>query len=201
MRIGISGTHGTGKTTLAEALCALGHHPFISAEKNGTWQPAIEVPGISGLNAEVDAEAEAVSCASPGNCGAGGFSTDASLHLQAFVVDQSTATSTALTLSAAKIRSGYEQAEKLTVQVKARTSGTPGGTVTVTAGTTVYLRDHPRRRQGNLHAEGQPAPPRQPSAHRHVRRQPGLQQVHFGQTDADRDEVAPGRAGQPPLTP
>jgi hypothetical protein len=76
MRIGISGTHGTGKTTLAEALCAPGHHPFTSAEKNGPWQPAIEVPGISGLNAEVDAEAEAVSCASAGNCALAGFYHD-----------------------------------------------------------------------------------------------------------------------------
>jgi Bacterial Ig-like domain (group 3) len=37
-------------------------------------------------------------------------------------------------LSAAKIKYGHEQAETLSVTVKARTGGTPGGQVTVVAG-------------------------------------------------------------------
>jgi hypothetical protein len=38
---------------------------FIEAEKNGTWQPLISLPGLGVLNA--------VSCASAGNCTAGGY--------------------------------------------------------------------------------------------------------------------------------
>jgi hypothetical protein len=38
---------------------------FIEAEKNGTWQPLISLPGLGVLNT--------VSCASAGNCTAGGY--------------------------------------------------------------------------------------------------------------------------------
>lgn len=45
-------------------------------------------------------------------------------------------TSTTLTLSTAKVKVGKEQAEHLTVTVKPRTSGTPAGKVTISAGAT-----------------------------------------------------------------
>ena len=49
-------------------------------------------------------------------------------------------TTTALTLSAGKVRAGHEQAEHLTVRVKPRTSGTPADQVTIKAGTTTLCK-------------------------------------------------------------
>ena len=118
--------------------CALGGSAaggawtLIGNEVDSSWGNARRVPGIP--VPAFPAAVSSVSCASPGNCAAGGFAGDASQRMQAFVVDQSTATATALTLSAAKIRLGHEQTERLAVLVKARTSGTPSGTVTVKAG-------------------------------------------------------------------
>jgi hypothetical protein len=43
-------------------------------------------------------------------------------------------TSTSLALSAAKVKAGHEQSEKLSVQVKPKFSGTPAGKVTIKAG-------------------------------------------------------------------
>src|SRR6185312_3089608 len=43
-------------------------------------------------------------------------------------------TSTTLTLSAARIKLGHEQAEHLTVQVRPQTSGVPAGKVTIKTG-------------------------------------------------------------------
>ncbi len=45
---------------------------FVVSEKNGVWGRAIEVPGLAALNAGRDAEVNSVSCASAGNCAAGG---------------------------------------------------------------------------------------------------------------------------------
>jgi hypothetical protein len=65
-----------------------GQQAFVADEKNGTWQTAIEVPGTGALNVNVTASVTAVSCASPGDCGAGGYYTDGSGHTQAFVVTE-----------------------------------------------------------------------------------------------------------------
>jgi len=54
----------------------------------GTWRTAIEVPGLGSLNRGGYAEVHSVSCASAGNCAAGGFYTDGHGHQQAFVVSQ-----------------------------------------------------------------------------------------------------------------
>ena len=58
------------------------------SQVNGTWHTAIEVPGIAALNQGGTAEIGSVSCATPGNCGAGGYYTDSAGHRQAFVVSQ-----------------------------------------------------------------------------------------------------------------
>ena len=58
------------------------------SEVNGTWRTAIEVPGTAALNAGGVAEITSVSCASAGNCSAGGCYTDSSGHQQAFVVNE-----------------------------------------------------------------------------------------------------------------
>jgi hypothetical protein len=61
--------------------------PFVADEKNGTWDTAVRVPGIA-VNAGLLAAITQISCPSPGNCGAGGYYTDRSGHVQAFVVNQ-----------------------------------------------------------------------------------------------------------------
>jgi hypothetical protein len=59
---------------------------FVVSQVNGTWHKAVEVPGTAALNQGGDANINSVSCAAAGNCGAGGFYTDSSGHVQAFVV-------------------------------------------------------------------------------------------------------------------
>jgi hypothetical protein len=65
---------------------------FVASEKNGTWGKAIEVPGTATLNAGGNADVNSVSCASAGNCVAGGYYTDGSGHSQAFVVSEKNGT-------------------------------------------------------------------------------------------------------------
>jgi len=60
----------------------------VVSEVNGTWHTAIEVRGTATLNQGKDAYVTSVSCASAGNCSAGGTYTDSSRHMQAFVVSQ-----------------------------------------------------------------------------------------------------------------
>jgi hypothetical protein len=61
---------------------------LVVSERNGTWGTAIEVPGSASLNKGGNAVVLSVSCASAGNCAAGGSYTDGSAHSQAFVVSQ-----------------------------------------------------------------------------------------------------------------
>jgi len=61
---------------------------FVSDETNGTWSTAIEVPGTAALNGNGPAAVRTVSCAATGDCSAGGYYTDGSSNLQAFVVDE-----------------------------------------------------------------------------------------------------------------
>jgi hypothetical protein len=66
-----------------------GHYQvFVADEVNGTWGNAIEVPGTAALNAGSYAAVTSVSCASAGNCTAGGRYSDASNDNQAFVADE-----------------------------------------------------------------------------------------------------------------
>ncbi len=65
---------------------------FVVSEANGTWGTAIEAPHLGTLNAGGDAAVFSVSCATAGNCAAGGFYTDGSGHTQAFVVSQANGT-------------------------------------------------------------------------------------------------------------
>jgi hypothetical protein len=61
---------------------------FVVSQVSGKWGQAKEVPGTALLNAGGQAAINSVSCASAGNCSAGGFYTDNSEHQQAFVVSQ-----------------------------------------------------------------------------------------------------------------
>ena len=59
-----------------------------SAERHGVWGRAIEVPGLGALNKVGGAGVLSVSCASAGNCAAGGSYEDSYGHSQFFVVSQ-----------------------------------------------------------------------------------------------------------------
>jgi cytochrome c551/c552 len=61
---------------------------LVASETNSTWGTAEEVPGSAALNQGGNAVTLSVSCASAGNCSAGGYYTDSSGHLQAFVVNE-----------------------------------------------------------------------------------------------------------------
>src|SRR5436190_5032624 len=50
---------------------------LVGDEVDGSWSTAIKVPGTSSLNVGGAAAVSSVSCASAGNCTAGGFYTDA----------------------------------------------------------------------------------------------------------------------------
>jgi len=60
---------------------------FVISQRNGRWGNAEEVPGTAALNSGAQAEVYSVSCASAGNCSAGGYYTDSSGE-QSFVVSQ-----------------------------------------------------------------------------------------------------------------
>lgn len=62
---------------------------FVMEETNGLWQRSIEVPNTSLLNASGDSEVSSVACSAVGYCSAGGYYTDASHNVQAFVVNES----------------------------------------------------------------------------------------------------------------
>jgi hypothetical protein len=64
---------------------------FVVGEKNGRWAKAVEVPGLQALNTTYfpNAWTTSVSCASPGNCTAGGFYNGVSAYDQhPFVVSE-----------------------------------------------------------------------------------------------------------------
>jgi hypothetical protein len=63
-------------------------YAFVVDETNGSWGNAIEVPGSATLNTGRNANTDSVSCATAGNCTAGGYYTDGSGHQQSFVVDE-----------------------------------------------------------------------------------------------------------------
>jgi hypothetical protein len=62
------------------------HKP--STPQPAGWSTAQQVPGLAALNAGRDATISALSCASPGNCGAGGSYTSRLGYTQAFAVTQ-----------------------------------------------------------------------------------------------------------------
>ena len=63
------------------------HQAFVVDQTTGNWGRAIEVPGTGTLN-HGDAYVTSVSCATAGNCAAGGLYTDGSHDEQAFVADE-----------------------------------------------------------------------------------------------------------------
>jgi hypothetical protein len=107
---------------------------FVAGDIAGTWGGAQQIAG--NLNAGGNAGVTGISCAAASSCAAGGFYTDAAGHQQGWVADDSTATSTALSVSAATITAGSEQSEKITATISPVSGGTATGTVSVVAGAT-----------------------------------------------------------------
>jgi hypothetical protein len=65
---------------------------FVADETNGTWGTAIQVPGTAGLAPHGLADVGSVSCASAGNCAAGGESVGPTGHEQAWVASETDGT-------------------------------------------------------------------------------------------------------------
>ena len=66
---------------------------FVVSQVNGVWHRALAVPGLAALNKAANAAVVSVSCASPGNCSAGGYYASnrysgGALETTAFVVGQ-----------------------------------------------------------------------------------------------------------------
>jgi hypothetical protein len=61
---------------------------FVADEVNGTWHAAEEVAGIRALRSHNDAIVTSVSCASAGNCAAGGQYADPAGAHQGFIADE-----------------------------------------------------------------------------------------------------------------
>jgi hypothetical protein len=61
---------------------------FVVSERHGVWGKAIPVPGLRAQNTGGQASPSSVSCASAGNCAAGGIFTDRSSHQHVFVVSE-----------------------------------------------------------------------------------------------------------------
>src|SRR5262245_64471060 len=74
-----------GGLVVATGLSAAGAG---AAALGGTWGKAIEVPGTAAFNVGGHASITSVSCASAGNCSAGGFSQTPSGLRQAFVAGE-----------------------------------------------------------------------------------------------------------------
>jgi len=61
---------------------------MVAGETSGTWGTAKEVPGTAALNTGGNSAVISLSCASAGNCSAGGYYTDSSKHQQVFVAGE-----------------------------------------------------------------------------------------------------------------
>jgi hypothetical protein len=80
-----------GVASLASGSAMAGTGAPAAALGGHAWHTAIEVPGTAALNQRGDAQITSVSCASAGNCSAGGFYDSSQGRVassQAFVVSQ-----------------------------------------------------------------------------------------------------------------
>jgi hypothetical protein len=115
-----------------------GGDSFLVDESAGTWGTAHVVPPLARSRIGSETSLDSVSCVATGACTAGGSFLDASLHNVAFVIDKLVPrpTRAVLSLSAARVTHGHEQAERVSV-VMSGSGGTPTGSVTIKAGKTV----------------------------------------------------------------
>jgi hypothetical protein len=116
--VGVSGASGGTRGTL------------LVDQANGVWSGVQKVAGVN--NDLGRAMVNSVSCRPSGQCSAGGFSTTGA-GVQAFVVSRTlvAVTRAAVSLSAARVSYGDEEAERVSVTVSSSHGGTPSGPVTV----------------------------------------------------------------------
>jgi hypothetical protein len=80
--VGVASQANAATSAKAQATALLHSHT-----PGGSFGSAVEVAGTAGLNAGGNDEVDVISCASPGNCGAGGFYTDGAGHQQVWVAN------------------------------------------------------------------------------------------------------------------
>ena len=100
---------------------------FVVTEINGTWSRAQTVTGDYTMMT-------ALSCSQPGLCTAAGGNGDAP-----WAVNEETATAATVNL-AAKVSYGDEQSDRLAVTVASKNGGSPAGTASIVAGSTVLCK-------------------------------------------------------------
>jgi hypothetical protein len=137
---------------------------FISVESTlagtkdfGTFGGARQVAG--NLNTGGNAGVSDISCPVAGRCAIGGFYTNGKGKQQGFVAEMLKSTSTTLTLSAAKVKAGHEQAERLAVRVRSAVNSTPAGKVTVKARSATLCVITLRRATGSCTLTARKLPP------------------------------------------
>ena len=81
--VGLTTQAGAATSTTLQGIALMHSHTA-----SGSWGAAVEVAGTAALNAGASDEVDDVSCASPGNCGAGGFYTDGAGHQQVWVSNE-----------------------------------------------------------------------------------------------------------------
>ncbi len=69
-----------------------GNYAFVITQADGVWGRPQDVPGLTRLGSGRGASIGSISCTSPGDCGAGGYYTDARNRVQAFVVSETDGT-------------------------------------------------------------------------------------------------------------
>ncbi len=120
-------TNGSGQGT---------NQAFVVNERNGTWGTAEKVPGTAALNVGGAAMVTSVSCASPGNCSAGGSYFNRLHNAQAFVVNEVNGTWRGARQVAAAISSARGDAQVESVSCASAGNCSAGGFYTSRAGTT-----------------------------------------------------------------
>jgi hypothetical protein len=110
-------------------------HGFVAVERNGVWGTAIQVPGLAALNKRGDAFVTSVSCASAGNCAAGGYYSDRSHHRQGFVdVERNGVWGTAIRVPGLRVLNAGGSAEVGSLSCPAPGSCAAGGFYTGRSG-------------------------------------------------------------------
>jgi hypothetical protein len=110
---------------------------FVASQVSGTWGAALEVPGIAALNRGMLAQVQSVSCASAGNCSAGGYYFDSFGASQAFVVSEVNGTwGTAIEVPGTATLNAGGNAEVNSVSCPSAGTCTAGGTYADSSGKT-----------------------------------------------------------------
>jgi len=87
-RVGSVSCASAGNCSIGGSYYDASHiQAFVANKVNGIWRKAVKVPGTAALN-KGDAQVNSVSCASPGNCSAGGSYTDRVGHEQLMVISE-----------------------------------------------------------------------------------------------------------------